>query len=311
MTRANGHRSITEVGTEMRSYYGRPVVKEPVWKPEIPFYFYTGGLGGASAGLALMAEARGNPQLARRAWLTALAGVGASPVLLISDLGRPSRFLNMLRMFKVTSPMSVGSWILGAEGGLVAVTAAHEFLGWFPKPVARVAEAVAAALGMPLATYTAALIANTAVPVWHEGRGELPLMFAGGSAMAAGGAAALRAPSEASPARRLAIVGAVTEVAAEEFSKRKLGTLAEPYETGAAGMFKRAMMTSAAGGTALLLVAEARGSRRAGRIGSALMLASSLLGRWMVFRAGFQSAAAPQYTVEPQRARRDTNLGRP
>ena len=97
------------------SYYGRPVIKEPVWTPEIPVYFFTGGLAGASAGLGVLAELRGNEVLARRAWAVALAGVAVSPVLLISDLGVPTRFLNMLRMFKVTSPMSVGSWILAGQ----------------------------------------------------------------------------------------------------------------------------------------------------------------------------------------------------
>src|SRR5205814_5611211 len=88
---------------------GVPVIKEPVWKPEIPFYFYSGGLGGASAGLAALSELAGNRELARRAWVAALAGAGASPALLIADLGVPARFVNMLRMFKVSSPMSMGS----------------------------------------------------------------------------------------------------------------------------------------------------------------------------------------------------------
>src|SRR5207237_8592231 len=75
----------------------RPVVKPPVWTPEIPLYFYTGGLAGGSAGLALLSDLRGEHALARRAWLLALAGCVVSPALLISDLGVPSRFLNMLR----------------------------------------------------------------------------------------------------------------------------------------------------------------------------------------------------------------------
>src|SRR5947207_12316027 len=145
---------------EPRSYYDQPVIKEPVWTPEIPVYFFTGGLAGASAGLAFGARLTGRRKLARAATANAFAGIAVSPALLISDLGVPVRFLNMLRVFKVTSPMSVGSWILSVEGGLLAVTATHEFLGWFPKPLARVAEALAALFGMPLATYTAALIAN-------------------------------------------------------------------------------------------------------------------------------------------------------
>ena len=100
--------------SEVRSYHGQPVLKQPVWTWEIPLYFFTGGAAGASAGLAYLGELSGNDELARRAWAVALAGLTVSPALLISDLGRPPRFLNMLRMFKVTSPMSVGTWVLSA-----------------------------------------------------------------------------------------------------------------------------------------------------------------------------------------------------
>src|SRR5436309_903215 len=99
-----------------RSYYGRPIVKEPVWKPEIPWYFFAGGLTGASAALGYAAHLAGNRPLARRTWLVTMAAGTASPLLLISDLGRPERFLNMLRVFKLTSPMSVGSWVVSATG---------------------------------------------------------------------------------------------------------------------------------------------------------------------------------------------------
>jgi DMSO reductase anchor subunit len=200
--------------------------------------------------------------------------------------------------------MSVGSWILGVEGGLVTLAAAHEFLDWFPRPLARLAEALAALLGMPLATYTAALIANTAVPVWHEGQRELPFAFAGGSAMAAGAAAAIATPGGAGgPARRLVIVGAVTEIAAVELMKRRLGELGAVYEQGTAGTLERLTLAAAAGGGAAMVVAEVRERRRLGVAACAAALSASLLGRWMVFRAGFQSAAEPEHTVGPQRAR--------
>ncbi|MGA8014466.1 MAG: NrfD/PsrC family molybdoenzyme membrane anchor subunit, partial [Candidatus Dormiibacterota bacterium] len=98
------------------SYYGHPVIKPPVWKPEVPLYLFTGGLAGGSALLTVGARLAGNDVLARRALLTGLVAVNVSPVLLIKDLGRPERFLNMLRVFKVTSPMSVGSWLLIGSG---------------------------------------------------------------------------------------------------------------------------------------------------------------------------------------------------
>ena len=84
---------------EPRSYYGRPVIKPPVWKPQVPWYFFTGGLTGAASTFALMSELAGRGRLARRASAVAMLAGTASPVLLITDLGRPERFLNMLRVF--------------------------------------------------------------------------------------------------------------------------------------------------------------------------------------------------------------------
>jgi subtilisin family serine protease len=127
--------------------------------------------------------------VARRAWATALVGATASPALLISDLGVPRRFLNMLRMFKVTSPMSVGSWILAGFGTATAPAALHALSGGRLGAAGRAAQVTSAVLGMPLASYTAALVSNTAVPVWHHARHELPFVFAAGAAMSAGAAA--------------------------------------------------------------------------------------------------------------------------
>ncbi|HET8758907.1 MAG TPA: NrfD/PsrC family molybdoenzyme membrane anchor subunit, partial [Solirubrobacteraceae bacterium] len=149
--------------TDEPTPYGRPVLKPPVWTWEIPLYFYAGGLAGASAGLGRLAEARGNEVLARRASALALAGAVASPALLISDLGRPGRFLHMLRMFKVTSPMSVGSWILSGFGAAAGAGALDHALDG-ALPGGRPARTAAALLGLPLSSYTAALIANTSVP---------------------------------------------------------------------------------------------------------------------------------------------------
>src|SRR5437764_7429222 len=138
--------------TEINTYHGQPVIKEPVWTWEIPTYFFTGGLAGASAGLAYLSELRGNDVLARRAWANALVAVTASPALLTSDLGKPLRFLNMLRMIKVTSPMSLGSWTLLASESTTAVVMANQLTGLFPR-ASRVARPAAAILGLPLSTY--------------------------------------------------------------------------------------------------------------------------------------------------------------
>src|SRR5581483_2285412 len=86
-------RSITERGTTMQDYYGRNIVKEPVWNPEIPVYFFTGGLAGASAVLHGVARVAGNDELAARAMVVGAVADVLNPILLIKDLGRPERFL--------------------------------------------------------------------------------------------------------------------------------------------------------------------------------------------------------------------------
>jgi formate-dependent nitrite reductase membrane component NrfD len=284
-----------------QSYYGRPVIKPPVWKPEIAWYFFLGGLTGASAMLAWAADVSGNRKLARNAGLVSLAAGTGSPVLLITDLGVPSRFFNMLRVFKVTSPMSVGSWVLAATGSTAAVATAHERLGLFGR-AGRVARALAALFGLPLATYTAALVSNTAVPVWHEARRELPFVFAGSAAASAGAAALIvTPPSHAAPARRLAILGVLVEGVSMQVMLQRLGQLGEPYRSGRAGTY--AKLAQALSATGAVTVA-ARGRRRgAAALGGALVIAGAIFERWTIFKAGFQSAADPKYTVGPQRER--------
>jgi formate-dependent nitrite reductase membrane component NrfD len=288
--------------TDSRSYYGQPVIKEPVWTWEIPMYFFTGGLAGASASLAWGAHLRGNEQLARRAWLISLAGLGVSPVFLISDLGKPARFLNMLRMFKVTSPMSVGTWIVTAAAGGVTGATVNSWTGLFPR-LGRVARPAGGILGLPLATYTAALIAQTAVPVWHEARVTLPFIFAGGAAASAGAAAVAMTPADhAAPARRLAVAGCAAELIGTQVMEHRLGPLKENYERQEAGRFARvAKALTLPGG--VVIATRAKSSRRAALAGAALTASGALAERWAIFRAGFQSASDPEQTIGPQRKR--------
>jgi hypothetical protein len=286
------------------SYYGRPVLKEPVWQPEVAWYFFTGGLGGASSVLSLAARVSGHELLAQRSIQIASAADAVSPALLISDLGRPERFLNMLRVFKVTSPMSVGSWILAYSSAASSVSAFLNTIGRLPR-VADLARTASAVSGAPLAVYTATLISDTAIPVWHEARRELPFLF-GSSAVASAGAAAAIAvpPAEAGPARRLAVGGVLLENVLFQVMEKRLGLIGEPYSTDEAGRYKKLAKACTLGGTALL-GSLGRRSRLAAATGGALVLAGEAAMRWSVFKAGFQSARDPKYTVEPQRARAD------
>jgi hypothetical protein len=288
---------------EPTSYYGQPVLKKPVWKPEVGIYLYTGGLAGGSAMLAAAARARGNDLLARRALYAGLAGVTVSPVLLIKDLGMPHRFYNMLRVFKVTSPMNVGTWILSGAGTTMGIAAACEALGILPG-IKRVAETTAALMGPPLSTYTAVLLSDTAIPVWHQAYAELPFVFAGSAAATAGAAAVvLTPPSHAGMARSVAVGGVVGELLAAQVMEKRLGELGEPYHQGQPGLFTKLAKGLGVGGAAALAIGGRR--RPLAVAGGMAVLAASFCERWAIFKAGTASAEDPRYTVGPQRRRVD------
>ncbi|HZQ27062.1 MAG TPA: NrfD/PsrC family molybdoenzyme membrane anchor subunit [Acidimicrobiales bacterium] len=286
---------------EPRSYYGRPILKKPVWEWFIPAYFFSGGLAGASSALAFGARLTGRTRLARRARLTSLAAVSASTYFLVADLGRPERFVNMLRVAKPTSPMSVGSWILAGFGPASGVAAATDVLGILPG-VGAVAEAGAAILSPALTTYTGVLVANTAIPAWHEARHELPWLFAAGSAASAGGiVAALAPPQEAGPARRMAVAGAAAELIAADRMERQSGEWGEVYREGRAGRYScLSRWCTGVGALVMLLL----GRRRPGAVvGGTLVAVGAAFQRFAVAAAGEQSAEDPRHVVGPQRAR--------
>jgi hypothetical protein len=289
-------------GRPTEGYYGRPIIKPPVWKDEIAWYLFTGGLAGGSSTLGLAARVTGNRALTRSATFTAAAALTASPVLLIKDLGRPERFVNMLRVVKPSSPMNVGSWILTAAGTAAGAAAACEATDVLPR-VRALCQGVAGLLGPALATYTAVLISDTAVPVWHEARNELPFVFASGAAASAGAAAVILTRADAAgPARRMMLAGAVGELAATTVMERRLGDLGEPYHRGKAGALARAAKAATAAGAALGAVGGRR--RVTGRLAAGLVLGGAVAERFAVFRAGFQSAEDPRYVVMSQRSPR-------
>ena len=179
-------------------YYGQPVVRPPVWTWEIPIYFFVGGLGGMSAVIAFAGLIFHEIDLARTAMSLATIGAVLSPILLTIDLGRPRLFLNMLRVFKYKSPMSVGAWIVFAFGacvipGLIALELGNRYsfgggTDQFLKIFAHLLVIGSAFWGVLLATYTGVLLGVTAIPAWFLHRVLLPIHF--GSA-GLGSAAAL------------------------------------------------------------------------------------------------------------------------
>ena len=304
---------------EFASYYGRPVIKEPVWRtPDVPGYLFLGGLAGASSVLAAGAQLSGYRELAKVAKVSALGAISLSAVALIHDLGRPQRFANMLRVFKPSSPMSVGSWLLTGYGPVAGGAAVSELTGILPK-AGTAATLGAGLLGPAIATYTAALICDTAVPAWHAGYREMPYVFAGSAASAAGGLGLLATrPADAEPARNLAVLGAAAElIAKRQLISRLAGSdgrpgssepgsseqgLAEPYETGTTGAILRIAEFLTAGGLAGAVLG--RRSRAVSALAGASLVAASALTRFGIFEAGMASARDPKYTIVPQRRHR-------
>ncbi|HZC71306.1 MAG TPA: NrfD/PsrC family molybdoenzyme membrane anchor subunit [Jatrophihabitans sp.] len=284
------------------SYYERPIIKPPTWKmPDVPAYLFLGGVAGTSASLAALADLTGRPALTRVGRLGAALGASLGVGALIHDLGRPSRFLNMLRVFKPTSPLSVGSWILAPFGFLASVSAASEVTGVLPA-AGRAAGIGAGVLGPAVSTYTAVLLADTAVPSWHAAYPELPFLFAGSALTSGGGLGVLTVPpAQAGPARRTALAGAVMELAASQRVDQRLGVEGEPYRTGKSAVLLNAGRVLTLAGSAFAVLGPR--SRLAGRLAGGAMLAAGICTRLGVFTAGMASAKDPKYTVVPQRER--------
>lgn len=165
-------------------YYGRPALKRPVWTWEVPAYFFVGGASGAAAVIAAVAHRLGGDErLVRHARWIAAAGTIVSPPLLISDLGRPERFLNMLRVFKVQSPMSIGAWTLVAFSNASAAATFADLVddrsggNVVARVVRDAADVASAATGLVLSTYTGVLLGATAIPVWSKNATLLPVHF--------------------------------------------------------------------------------------------------------------------------------------
>ncbi|NSC24712.1 polysulfide reductase [Streptomyces albus subsp. chlorinus] len=297
-----GERTVVPAA-EFTSYYGKPVLNTPGWKPlNIGGYFFLGGLAGAGSLLAAGARLTGQPVTARAMKISSTVAVAGSVAALIHDLGRPARFANMLRVFKPTSPMSVGSWLLAAYGPLAGAAAVSDVTGVLPR-AGDAATAGAALLGPAVATYTAVLAADTAVPAWHDGYRELPFVFAGSATAAAAGTALLAAPPrEHRPVRYAALFGAGLEAVATRRMEQRLGMVAETYREGTAGVLMRCAKALTAAGALGAAVWGERGRGPAALAGAAL-LGGSVCTRLGVFHAGRAALADPKYTVVPQRER--------
>jgi formate-dependent nitrite reductase membrane component NrfD len=274
--------------TGENGYYGLPLLKPPVWTWEVPLYFFVGGAGGAAAVVGMVAQLSGADEtLVRDARRIAAAGAMLSAPLLIADLGRPERFLNMLRVFKPQSPMSVGAWIVASFGG--ASTAAVIL----PRRLSDLAAAVSALLGLGMATYTGVLIGATSIPVWSRHVRMLPLHF--GASAVASATSVLELLGHADPAlNRMAIGAAVVETAAALEIERHRGDVAsEPLRRGPTGQLVH-LGELFSGPLPLALRLIAPRSKRVRRAAAVASLVGSLITRFAWVEAGKASARDPR-----------------
>jgi Polysulphide reductase, NrfD len=265
------------------TYYDVPLLKAPVWTWEVPVYFFVGGAAGGAAIIANVARWSGaNGTLARDARWIAAAGAPLSAALLTADLGRPERFINMMRVFKPQSAMSVGSWTLAAFSA--SSTAAV-------LPVRAVAASGTVAsglLGCGMLTYTGVLIGATAIPVWHEHVGTLPIHFAA-SGMASATALLTLMGHDEPALNRIALGAAAVETAIGASIELDGSTASAPLRSGPSGWVIR---TGGVLSGPVPLICRAAGGSRLRRVASVAALAGSLLTRIGWILAGRTSAEA-------------------
>ncbi|GAC1517323.1 MAG: polysulfide reductase NrfD [Acidimicrobiales bacterium] len=291
---------------DVRTYYERAVLKEPTWRWYIPAYFYAGGLAAGSSMLAAGLSATGQAAAARRARWVALPAIAAGSVFLVADLGRPERFHHMLRVAKPSSPMSTGTWILALYAPAAGVAALTDAFGVLPG--IRTLATWSAALTAPLvASYTAVLLADTAVPAWHDARSSLPAVFVSSASAAAAGAAlvasALAGSDPPLAVRRLAIGASCVESAAAVAMEHGLHpAVRSAYKTGRPRALGMAAKTLALAGAAVIATAGRR-RRWSAAIGGLMIAAGSACERFAVTEAGKASARDPRATIGPQRER--------
>jgi formate-dependent nitrite reductase membrane component NrfD len=271
------------------TYYDVPLLKAPVWTWEVPVYFFVGGAAGAAAIIGSVAEwVRTDGTLARDARWVAAAGGPLSAALLTADLGRPERFLNMLRVFKPQSAMSVGSWTLVAfSASSTAALAPAVTRQPAVQTAAAVAATTSAALGAGMLTYTGVLLGATAIPVWNRNVRLLPVHFAASGVASASAILTLMGHDEA-PLNDLAMGAAAVEtligVSIESRQERALAPLRE----GPSGWIIRA--GGILSGPVPLLLRAASRRRRWRNVASVAALAGSLLTRAGWIAAGRASA---------------------
>jgi formate-dependent nitrite reductase membrane component NrfD len=307
---AKAWNALPEPRRDDPTYYDRPMLQEPVWEWAIPLYYYIGGLTGASLVLSAAAQlkqAAALDLLIQRGHRIGFIGSLVSGGLLIYDLGKPSRFLNMLRVFRPTSPMNMGAWILSGTGASATGALLLRQRGGLLGNAGGFLGLIAGVFGIGLSTYTGVLVANSAIPIWQESRKALPVLF-GSSALASLGCT-FDIFCERPEARRITNlignVGRAAELMASMAMERHASAVprvGRPFKRGISALMWRgaAFLTFAS-----LVVSTLPNRSRKSRIAAGLLgTAGSLLLRVTVEHLGAVSARDARASFHQQRAGR-------
>ena len=289
-------------------YYQIPLLKQPPWTWEIPLYFFVGGAAGAAAVIAGIADYTGaDRRLVRDARWIAAAGSVISPALLVSDLGRPERFLAMLRVFKPQSPMSVGVWTLVGFSTTTAATAFAEYLQdrYGPSLPLRVlkhaGQSASLALGLPFSNYTGVLIGATTIPVWNRNAGSLPLHFGASGLGAAVGMLELLGHRKSRALQALGLGAAIFETLEGLHLESRQHSSLDPLKHGTSGWITRTGGALAGPIPAALRIASLFSSSQSlRRCASWCSIIGSLMTRIGWIQAGHASARDWRLPLERQ-----------
>ena len=303
-------RDLPESNPSDPTYYGRPMLKAPVWAAYIPIYYFLGGAAGASLALGAAVQldrSEATSGLVRKAHWVGIVASSIGAGFLILDLGRPLRFLNMMRVFRPTSPMNMGAWILAGTPPAAIAAGLFARSGMF-RMVGEACGYVSGFLGLALCTYTGVLVGNTAVPVWQEGRRVLPILFGASAASTAGGMLGMFNDLNARErriVRAFTAVGAAAEVACSKWMERETSRVEQvglPLRRGLSGaLWNSAGLLSLA---ALAITITPGRSRTTRIIGGSLAALGSFALRFAVHYAGEASARDPKASFHLQRNRR-------
>ena len=287
------------------SYHKNPVLKPPTWTWQVPLYFFVGGVAGISALIGVVAHVVNNTGLLRAGLWIGLTGALLSPPLLIADLGRPERFLNMLRVLKPRSAMSLGAWTLSAFSlaiGLAVIC--HELIvarhgNEFLVVIDWLAEITAAMTGLILASYTSVLLGVTAIPVWSENRKLVPAIFLTG---ALGSAAAILEllGFRLAATQFIGIVASTVEIVIALRIEHRNRYVDRPLREGAVGWLTR-VGALLAGLFSLILRAFWSNNPEFRDSAALCFIAGALIARYAWIAAGRVSSRDPQALFQIQR----------